>query len=183
MLIAMAGGSALFVASAGAISAASTTTYKAGGIHFQVAFPSKVTTTTLTKAELAKAFSGLPGVISGTAFTVGVNASGGLLSGSVPKPNAFEVEVIAFSSTSGSKALVQSFGSAPGSKKETFDGLTAYGAVGNAATLNTGTSVPDKNATQGDLAVLDGKSVLIAMTETTSAATTTSFFNSLKILS
>ena len=49
--------------------------------------------------------------------------------------------------------------------------------------MNKGTPVPDKNATQGDFTALDGKSVIAAATDTTAAAATTSFFESVKILS
>jgi hypothetical protein len=101
----------------------------------------------------------------------------------VPEPDAFEVTVITFSSTSASKDLFQGYASASGAKKETVDGRPAYDAIGNAATLNSGTPVPDKNATQGDLAVLDGKSILVALVETRKAATTKSFLLSVKILS
>ncbi len=138
----------------------------------------------MTKAELAKSFSGEPDVVAATVFSAGLDVSKLFSSSSqVPKPNAFEVTVITFSSTSASKNLFQSFASAPGAKKETVDGRSAYGVIGNAATLNSGTPVPDKSATQGDLAVLDGKSVVVVLVETKARATTTSFLNSLKILS
>ena len=184
MLVAIAGSSALFLACTSVTSTASTITYKAGGVQFRASFPSMVTRTTMTKAELAKSFSGEPDVVAATVFSAGLDVSKLFSSSSqVPKPNAFEVTVITFSSTSASKNLFQSFASAPGAKKETVDGRSAYGVIGNAATLNSGTPVPDKSATQGDLAVLDGKSVVVVLVETKARATTTSFLNSLKILS
>lgn len=184
MLVAVASCSALLVAYASETSAASTTTYKAGGVQFQAVFPSKVTTTILTKAELAKGFSGVAKVVAATIFSVGIDANKILSpANQVPKPNAFEVTVITFSSASASKNYCQLFATAPGAKKVTVDGRSAYKVLGNVTTLNPGTPVPDKKATQGDLAVLDGKSVLVALVETKAAATTASFFNSLKVLS
>lgn len=94
----------------------------------------------------------------------------------MPKPNAFAVEVTTFSSTSAAKGFFAGFQGASGAKKVTFDSRTAHGVVGNGAALFY-------NGSQGDLAVLNGKIVLNAMTETKAAATTTSFLNSLKILS
>ena len=182
MLVAVASSSALFVACAIETNAASTTTYKAGGVQFQAVFPSRVTTTTLTKAELAKSFSGVAKVVAATIFSVGIDASKILSpTNPVPKPNAFEVTVITFSSPSASKNYCKLFASVPGVKKETFDGRSAYGVIGNVTTLNPGTPVSDKKATQGDLAVLDGKSVLVAVVETKAPGTTASFLNSLKI--
>lgn len=183
MLVAVMSSSALFVACASETSGASATTHKAGGVQFQAVFPSRVTTTTLTKAELAKSFSGVVKVVAATIFSVGIDASKILSpTNQVPTPNAFEVTVITFSSTSASKNYCKLFASVPGVKKETFDGRSAYGVIGNVATLNPGTPVPDKKATQGDLAVLDGKSVLVAVVETTAASTAASFIKTLKIL-
>ena len=89
--------------------------------------------------------------------------------------------MITFSSPSASKNYCKLFAAVPGVKKETFDGRSAYGVIGNVTTLNPGTPVSDKKATQGDLAVLDGKSVLVAVVETKAPGTTASFLNSLKI--
>lgn len=168
---------------AGASRSPSSSTYKAGGIRFQAAFPSKVTTLPMTMAELKKSRSWAPGVVAGTEFLAGVTASE-ILSGAnqVPKPNVFEVGVMTFGSTSAAKSDWQLHGFEPGVKKEIIDGKSAYSAVGNAATLNPGSPVPDKSATQGVLAILDGKSVFVIMAETKAAATTISFFNSIKFL-
>ena len=46
-----------------------------------------------------------------------------------------------------------------------------------------GSPVPDKNAIQGDLVVLDGKNVVLVFAGTTSFAATNSFLGSLKVLS
>lgn len=169
---------------AGALGSPSSSTYKAGGARFQAAFPSKVTTSPMTKAELKKSLPWAAGVVAGTMFLDGVTPSE-LLAGAqqVPKPNAFEVSVMTFGSTSAAKNYWHFFGFAPRVKKEIIDGKSAYGVVGNAATLNGGSRVPDKNATQGDLVVLDGKSVFVIMAVTKAAATTTSFFKSIKFLS
>jgi hypothetical protein len=160
---------------------ASTTTYKAGSVQFQASFPSGVTTTPVPKAELARTFSGVPGVTAATVFSAGVDTSKLFSNSAVPEPDAFEVTVITFNSASASKSLFQGYASAAGAKKETVDGRRAYEAIGNAATLNS-TPVPDKKATQGDLAVLDGKSILVALVETKKTATTRSFLLSVKIL-
>ena len=162
---------------------ASTTIYEAGSVQFQASFPSRVTKTPVPKAELVKTFSGLPGVTAATVFSAGLDTRKLFSSSAVPEPDAFEVTVITFSSTSASEKLFQGYASAPGAKKETLDGRRAYDAIGNAATLNSGTPVRDKNATQGDLAVLDGKSILVALVETKKRATTKSFLLSVKILS
>lgn len=169
---------------AGASGSASSSSYKAGGIRFQAAFPSKVTTLPITNAELKKSLPWATGIVAATMFFTGVTVSEILSNAKqVPKPNAFEVSVMTFRSTSAAKSYWQLYGSAPGVKKEIIDGKSAYGVVGNAATLNGGSPVPDKNATQGNLAVLDGKSVFVIMAETKAAATTTSFFKSIKFLS
>jgi hypothetical protein len=178
-VIVMAVGSALSVVSS---NTASTATYKTGGVHFKAAFPSTVMTATATKEDLTKMQGA--NVVSSTAFAVGVDPSD-LLAGliHVPKPNAFVVEVFTFSSTSAAKSYFAGFQGASGAKEETLDGRTAYGVIGNSAALNSGTFVPDKNATQGNLAVREGKSILVAITQTKMAATTMSFLKSLKILS
>lgn len=170
---------------AGASGSPSSSTYKAGGIRFQATFSSKVTTLPMTKAELKKSLPWATGVVAATMFIAGDVTASEIRSDAkqVPKPNSFEVTVITFGSTSAAKNYWQFYGSAPGAKKEIIDGKSAFGVVGNAATLNGGSPVPDKNATQGDLAVLDGKSVFVAMAETKAAATTTSFFKSIKFLS
>jgi len=182
VMVAMSVSSAVFLAYISPANA-STTTYKAGSVRFQASFPSRVTTTPVPKAELAKAFSGVRGVTAATVFSAGVNANELFSSSAVPEPDAFEVTVITFSSTSASNNLFQGYASAPGAEKETVDGRRAYDAIGNAAKLNSGTTVPDKNATQGDLAVLDGKSILVALVETKKTSATKSFLLSVKILS
>jgi hypothetical protein len=105
-------------------------------------------------------------------------------SDAVPKPNAFAVLVFTFSSTSAANNVFRAVESgSPGGKKESIDGRRAYVLVGNAGVMNEGTPVPDKNATQGDFTALDGKSVIAAATDTIAVAATTSFFESIKILS
>lgn len=182
VLVAMTSSSAVFLAYISPASA-NTTTYKARSVQFQASFPSRVTTTPVPKAELAKTFSGVPGVTAATVFSAGIDTSKLFSSSAVPAPDAFEMTVMTFTSTSASKHLFQGYASASGAKKKTVDGRQAYEAIGNAAKLNSGAPVPDKDATQGDLAVLDGKSVLVALVETKKAATTKSFLLSLKILS
>lgn len=138
----------------------------------------------MTNAELKKSLPWATGIVAATMFFTGVTVSEILSNAKqVPRPNAFEVSVMTFGSTSAAKSYWQFYGSAPGVKKEIIDGKSAYGVIGNAARLNGGSLVPDKNATQGDLAVLDGKSVFVIMAETKAAATTTSFFKSIKFLS
>jgi len=170
-----------FSPAASSLASASSPTYKAGGVRFQAAFLSKVTTTPLTSAELTKGFSGVAGVVAATVFSAGVAATA-ILAGvnRVPKPNAIEMTVVTFDSASAAKGFWKFYGTAPGVKRESIDGKSAYAVVGNAVTLNSGTPVPDKNATQGDLAVLLGKSVLVGLVETKVAAATTKFFKSVK---
>jgi hypothetical protein len=183
MLVAMASGSALFVVCTSTTSTASTTTYRAGSVQFQAYFLSRVTTTALTKADLGSSFSGVS--VVATLFSAGMDPSEAFPSSdAVPKPNAFAVLVLTFSSPSVANTGFQGGESnTPGVKKETLDGRRAYVIVGNAAAMNRGTPVPDKKATQGTLVVLDGKSIVTAATETKGMATTTSFLNSLKVLS
>ncbi len=183
VLVTMASCSALFVVCAGATSGASTATYQADRVQFQAYFPSRVTTTALTKADLGSSFSGVP-LFSATLFSAGVEPKEIFPSSSqIPKPNAFAMIVLTFSSTSYPKKYFQAAPSAfPSAKKVTVDGRSAYIAVGNAAKMNSGNPVPDEKATEGDLTVLDGKSIIVAAVETKTAATTTAFFSLLKIL-
>ncbi len=179
-LIATAGSSVLFAVCASGASAASTTTYKAGGVRFQAAFPSTVTMTNATQL-----FSGMPGLVTATIFAPAATAND--LSSDIWKPNEFAVEVIIYKSTAASKAFFQAYGTGGPFKKETFDGRSAYGIAGNAAPtfLNSGTGrpLPDKSATGGLVWVLDRKSIFEAWSITTTSSLTTSFFHSLKILS
>jgi len=157
-------------------------TYRAGSVRLSIAFPTRETTTVVPAAKLAKRFAGLPDVVSATIFTAGIDVHTLFAtSAHVPPPDAYEVTVIGFASTSTARSLLTTYGTAPGAKKRTVDGHAAYGVVGNVVTLNGGAAVPDKHATQGDLAVLDGKSVIIALVETKAASAARSFVTSLRI--
>jgi len=182
VLILMATSSSAFVLSS-ATSSAAATTYATGSVHFQAAFPSTPTRATATKAQIKNDLSGISGVISDTGYASGVAASALFSGASVPKPNAFGVDVITFSSTSTTRTVAQEFASDLGAKKETVDGRTAYRVVGNVGKLSQGTSVPDKSATEGFLVVIDGKSLVDAQAVTKTSSATTSFLGSLKVLS
>lgn len=98
--------------------------------------------------------------------------------GSASASRSFSRRRVARRGSSSPPPCFQAFRLVPGARQEMVGGRTAYGALGTAKEVNSGSPVPDKNAIQGELVVLGGKNVILVFAETTAVAVRKSFLGS-----